>query len=390
MDTTAHDNTYRGIAASAWIIYTIIVFEIIFMVSPFALYYYSVYSLPLNLLQTNPATSWLTLHILPHFTYTDSLASNLLILISWPLIILGSIMFLLGFAQVYWAKFTRRGAVAVGLYKWIRHPQYLALAIVGLGTTIFWSRFIVLIAYVTMLCMYYALARLEERLCVQKFGEKYEEYLSGTGMFLPEFLTGWMPKMHDLLPKGTRARVAVFVALYLLLLFSTVGGGWLLKYHVLGQIDARYSESMTMIALAPLDKSALPRIEELLAVSQEFQRNKADAGLERVIAYVAPESWSVPELGLMSDGSYSHSGLEEMLHPTVHGNPLDFDADQVSVLIAEPIVADSNAKGKDLLLSTLGYVPRILIKIDLAEGRMTSISQEPYESSWKGIPVPVY
>ena len=247
-----------------------------------------------------------------------------------------------------------------------------------------------LITYVTMLCLYYVLARLEERLCVQKFGEGYEEYLSETGMFLPRSLTGWVPSTQGRLPRERWVRVLVFITLYLLLLSSTIGAGWWFKLHVLGQVDARYSESMALIALAPLDESALPRTDQLLAASKEYRRRKADLGLARVIAYVAPESWSVPELGLMSDGSYSHSGLEEMLHPTVHGNSLDFDADQISVLITEPIVADGNAKGKDLLLGTLGYVPRMLVRIDLAEGRILSISEEPYESRWKGIPVPVY
>ena len=37
----------KGLRASAWLLYCLIVFEILFMVSPFALYYYSVYALPL-------------------------------------------------------------------------------------------------------------------------------------------------------------------------------------------------------------------------------------------------------------------------------------------------------------------------------------------------------
>jgi len=37
-------------------LYCMIVFEILFMVSPFALYYYSVYSLPLNWLQQSVYT----------------------------------------------------------------------------------------------------------------------------------------------------------------------------------------------------------------------------------------------------------------------------------------------------------------------------------------------
>jgi protein-S-isoprenylcysteine O-methyltransferase Ste14 len=387
---TAANSAYRGIAASAWIIYAVIVFEILFMVSPFAFYYYSIYSLPLNLLQDSPVTGWLTLHILPHFSYTESVVSNVLILCSWPLILIGLTIFLLGFAQIYWAKFTGKGAVAAGLYRKIRHPQYLALAILGLGTTIFWSRFIVLIAYVTMLCLYYALARLEERICLQKFGEKYQQYLTDTGMFLPHYLTGWLPAWKLDLSRDRWTRPLLILALYPLLMYITISGGWLLKLHVLEQINARYRDSMVMIALHPLDKSALQRIEEMLIGSREFESRRAAMGMQRVIAYVAPASWSVPELGLVSDGAYSQSGMMELLHPTIHGNSLEFDANQISVLITEPIVFNDDAKGQNLLLSTLGYEPRILIRIDLTEGRIISLNDEPYESHWRGIPVPVY
>jgi protein-S-isoprenylcysteine O-methyltransferase Ste14 len=385
---TAEDSAFKALATSAWLIYAVIVFEIIFMVSPFALYYYSIYSLPLNLLQDSPLTGWLTTHILPHFSYTDSAISNVLILCSWPLIIIGSIIFLLGFAQIYWAKFTGKGAVAAGLYKRIRHPQYSALAIVGLGTTIFWSRFIVLITYVTMLCLYYLLAKLEERICLRRFGEEYEKYLASTSMFCPDFLTRWIPEWKFGLPRNRWALTFLILALYLLLMYITIAGGWLLKNHVLEQIDIRYQDTMVMIPLAPLEQSAMRRIEDLLAESPEFGARKSSIG--SVIAYVAPDSWRVPELGLTSDGNNSHSGLGELLHPTIHGNSLEFDASRIKVLITEPIVFNENVGGRELLLSTLGYVPRLLISIDLAAGRILSINDEPIESRWKGIPVPVY
>jgi protein-S-isoprenylcysteine O-methyltransferase Ste14 len=175
----------RAVKTSAWLFYTLIVLEILFMVSPFAAYYYSIYATPLNLLQGSPSTAWLTMYLLPHFTYSDSWLANGLVLVSWPLILLGIAIFVVGFCQIYWSKFTGKGAVAVGLYRFIRHPQYVALAIVGLGTSLYWSRFIVVIAFVSMLCIYMFLARVEERICLEKFGEAYRGYMNRTGMFLP-------------------------------------------------------------------------------------------------------------------------------------------------------------------------------------------------------------
>ena len=48
MKVSARD---RAVKTSAWVLYTLIVLEILFMVSPFAAYYYSIYATPLNALQ---------------------------------------------------------------------------------------------------------------------------------------------------------------------------------------------------------------------------------------------------------------------------------------------------------------------------------------------------
>ena len=45
---------------AAWGFYFIVVFEILFMSSPIALYFYSAYGPALNLFHRSPATAWLT------------------------------------------------------------------------------------------------------------------------------------------------------------------------------------------------------------------------------------------------------------------------------------------------------------------------------------------
>ena len=45
---------------AAWIFYLIIAFEIVYMISPFAIYYYSVYGPSLNVFHSNPYTAWLS------------------------------------------------------------------------------------------------------------------------------------------------------------------------------------------------------------------------------------------------------------------------------------------------------------------------------------------
>jgi class 3 adenylate cyclase/protein-S-isoprenylcysteine O-methyltransferase Ste14 len=161
---------------AVWVFYAAIVFEVLFMSLPFALYYYSAYGPSLNLLHESAWTAWLTGFFLPHFSDTSSPVLNRLWGLSWALMLLGAVLFFVGFLQIYWAKIWRRELVTGGLYAVAQHPQYLGLAIVGLGTLLDWPRFLTLIMYITMLFLYGFLARWEEERCLQKFGESYRAY----------------------------------------------------------------------------------------------------------------------------------------------------------------------------------------------------------------------
>jgi len=55
------------VAVAAWGFYLVIVLEFLYMISPFALYFYSAYGPALNLLHRSPSTSWLTAFFLPTF-----------------------------------------------------------------------------------------------------------------------------------------------------------------------------------------------------------------------------------------------------------------------------------------------------------------------------------
>ena len=52
------------------------------------------------------------------------------------------------------------------------------------------------------------------------------------------------------------------------------------------------------------------------------------------------------------------------------------------------VVTPADVGGIDILRNTLGYVPRL--QIEITKGEVTDVDRSPNESSWKGIPVPVY
>ncbi len=364
---------------SAWLLYTLIVLEILFMVSPFAAYYYSIYAVPLNVLQETPETAWLTRYLLPHFTYSGSLLVNLLILVSLPLILIGIVLFALAFCQIYWSKITGKGAVEVGLYRHIRHPQYVALAIIGLGATLFWSRFVVVLTFVSMIFVYYFLARFEERICLGKFGSTYKAYIDRTGMFLPKRLEVRWQALGLRLPQFGWPRVASLTGLYAGIIALTIVLCNLLRAHVIDSLQIDISESRVTVFLAPFNWQAKQRILDVLD----------DATLPGSIAYAAPSSWRIPELGLVGTGKHRHAGLNVFLHPTTHFNSLDFDQNRATILLASPARRDKSIQGLAVFTQALGIQLHQTLEIELLEGSVVD-KRAAAVSQWQGIPVPTF
>jgi len=164
--------------------YLLIGLEILIMISPFALYFYSVYGPALNVLTASPLTAWLPEFFLPHMVFLDDPLILTLAYLQF-LLVLGLLLFFAAATPLYYGRFRGRGVVSHSFYARIRHPQYLFLAISGLGLLLYWPRFIILVFYVTMLFIYYLLARHEEwRMRLESPGG-YEEYMGRTAMFLP-------------------------------------------------------------------------------------------------------------------------------------------------------------------------------------------------------------
>lgn len=378
----------RAAPRAAWLLYTLIVLEILFMVSPAAGYYYAVYAVPLNALADSPSTAWLTLHILPHFSASDSTLVNGLIAISWPLIGAGLVLFMVGFLQIYTARFRQaRGApaeaTATGLYRHIRHPQYLALALLGLGTALFWSRFLVWIAFVAMLCLYSALARLEESHCLRRFGTSYRRHMDRTGRFLPKRMER---ALHALIPgrkPGERSRmmraVAKIAGITLALSVCVAAGAWL-RHHAIGSLQIVARGPHTLLFLAPLGHEQRQRAADLLA---------PQLGENARLVYLAPPGWGVPELGLEAAADATPGNLDELSHPTSHGNRSGFEHGAVRVLVTEPRLIRPAAAGAALLAATVRIEPLAEMRLDLdATTVATPIPAGP--GRWDGLPVPVY
>ena len=161
--------------------------EILIMISPFAGFFYTSlrYESLLGILSQSRFTAWLDGFFLNHSVVTTSSVLEWQRWIGSYLFALGIWGFVISALQVYGNKIFRRGIARGLLYRYVRHPQYLCLAVAGWGLLTKWPRFLLLGVWVTMLFLYAALARLEESRMTERFGDAYLQYKASKGAFLP-------------------------------------------------------------------------------------------------------------------------------------------------------------------------------------------------------------
>ncbi len=107
---------------------------------------------------------------------------------SSAIIFLGLFLMSKGWSSIH---STNGELVTDGIYRYVRHPQYLGLIIITVGLLIQWPTIITLAMWPVLAVMYYRLAKKEEKEALQAFGERYEEYRRHTPMFLPSMRRIW-------------------------------------------------------------------------------------------------------------------------------------------------------------------------------------------------------
>jgi protein-S-isoprenylcysteine O-methyltransferase Ste14 len=218
-----------------------ILVEVIWMLLPFAGFLYgSVFHM--SYLNRNPNTAWLA-----HFVFPVHTMFPLGII----LMSVGFILFLFGATQIYSAKFRRTGLVTSGLYRKIRHPQYIALVFFGVGTLLTWGRFITFLAFFVMLFLYYRLALSEERNCEELFGKSYDDYKVTTYFLFPG--DTWIAGIWKRFPTSGWPRwISVPVHFALVVVLALVLG------HFIQSIKVRFQEIPFITAeIASLPEAAV-------------------------------------------------------------------------------------------------------------------------------------
>lgn len=370
----------------AWLPYIIILFEMLYMATPFAAFFYSVYQFPLKFLNDNPVTAWLIQTILPHFIETNSKFIHLLVNAGWLMMAIGAIVFIIGFVQIYYTKFMKKAAVTGGVYKLIRHPQYAAWILFGLGMSLVWSRLIVWIMFVSMIFIYYLLARAEERECLEKYPDTYPKYFNKTGMFFPKLFK--YNKQDIKFHRNGFLNGATMLFIYICVVCITTFSAIVLRNYTISAMSTTHGKDYMAVSVSyispDITKKTIAIMLEDSAVQKELAKTfKND---DAKIFYIMPQSWVFPELG-MATGQIEHNNPQT--RASSHGNPVDTEPMKKRVLVSlAKLINKTEPSG--ILNYMKQQIPKLYIDVDLEKGRVIGISAPPQKGIYSDIPVPVF
>jgi protein-S-isoprenylcysteine O-methyltransferase Ste14 len=403
--------TGRRIAArSAILLSFIVAFEIVIMISPFALFFYSVFNPILLTLDRWSATRWLTAFFLPHMIVPPNGFLMAIRLLGSALFVVGLAAFLICAIQVYAGKALKSGPASRGLYAVIRHPQYVALALSALGLAIMWPRFLTLVLLAVMLFLYYVLAKDEERRMLARFGDSYREYMERTGRFLPRAVEG-------LWRGGERAEgpltAAKGMAILLVLLGVILGAGFALRAYTVDHLPLQAAGDIDVIGITAEDAAAGARLLASVRQDPAVASRLQAASAARVLAYVIPIDYTMQ--GMIADTGdewklfMQHKTIgmiaEYVIHPTAHlteghaghaGSPPGMsmhDSPAMKrriIFLAVSSPAGALGPPRDDFGIGVRRRPLFFVDVHLHTGEILGIKDIPPGSGWGTVPTPMF
>ena len=396
----------KTILSSAIVLYFIIGFEILIMISPFAGLFYSVFTPFLLELAKYPATRWLSAFFLPHMVVPPDAFLKIVRVAGSVLFVTGLSMFIICALQVYTNKFLKRGTALKGLYSIIRHPQYVGLVLAGIGLAILWPRFITIVLLLVMIGLYYFLSKDEERRMLKTHPETYGSYMKQTGMFLPKQIE------RPLSPSGIMGKIALFV----LITTFTIGSVFFLRYYTVKHLPIWTQNSngsgpyVVALALMPDDVQKMEhRMNDIL--SMEEVRGKLKNNVNYLVYFIPPDYIMQ---GLIADTGDEwrlyrrHFTLSRfmdwVLHPFSHlaghhhsanmetsGHaPYGTEMSVVRRLIFLNVSDGVISQPSDFFSINAKRVPQFMVDVDVHNLKLIQTKDLSTETGWGKLPTPMF
>jgi len=389
----------KAILNSAIVLYFAICFEILIMISPFAGFFYSAFNPVLLSLAKYRATKWLSAFFFTHMVVPPNAPLKAVRVMGSILFLLGIAVFLICAVQVYLNKFLKRGAVLRGLYQWIRHPQYVALAAAGTGLAILWPRFIVVVLWLMMVLVYYALSKDEERRMLGQYPETYSEYMKRTGMFLPKSFEGSI----------AFATVGGRIASFILIAMCAVGGAFVLRGYTVRHLPLWTDSNVVVLAVLPEDELMMQhRMPEILKVEEVRSRL---GPTESYVAYFLPTNYVMQGLIANTGGDwqlYKHhhsigrfsdwvfhpfghlGGSEHSVFEPAHHPQHNMAEGSVRRLIFLKVSNVSVTDPCDVFAVNAVRTPDFMVDLDVHSLAVLDLKTLPVETAWGRVPTPAF
>jgi protein-S-isoprenylcysteine O-methyltransferase Ste14 len=363
-----------AVRGTAWAIYTVLVLEFLFLISPLAPLFYSFYGPVLHFLERFPETAWLTQFFLPRLSTTADPILNLMQPLGWAVLVLGTGFFLACAVPLYWTMLIGRGQVVGGLYKVIRHPQYVGLAIMGFGVLLIWPRFLVLVSLIVMLGLYRIFAGTEESQCLARFGDSYRAYMAATGGFLPR---AWTNRLPRLLPDEGPGRILVGSIVFVATLGLAVAAAFALRSYSLTQVAVLYRQGEALLSPARLNEQEVDTAYATALQDPTVRAALDQAPAGKRLVYIVPQDWDLPV-----EARTAAKGLP-------HDRPSS-DRTHYKLLFATARSHDLNATGPEMVKDAYDLDPIIAAQVDVATARVTTVEPPPANARWANIPRPTF
>jgi protein-S-isoprenylcysteine O-methyltransferase Ste14 len=397
-----NDSLIKG---SITLFYLSIGLEIVIMISPFAGYFYAGYGPLLDFLYGIKTTAWLTGFFLPHAVVAKNTSLNFLNSLGRSLFSFGLIAFFIGAVQIYAAKIRRKGVVSSILYRWVRHPQYLLLAISGLGLLLFWPRFIILILYISMLFVYYILAKNEEDRMLKQHGDSYAAYIQRTAMFVPgepgkkifRIFLGWIK------PPTLALAVGYGITLFFALLVA-----FGLRQYTMSQISTIYLPEKQITAISILPRSD-QTIKDTLDVAYQdslissILSNYRQQGHKGFLVHLMPVHYMMKGLFVMPFNSEkkpvrrsSWRNVVGFVFPFLsHHNHKEMmgrmNSDGVRLIFSQLTWPDGKyATADEALNFSVKHLPLLKVDVDVKNRSVLEVEKTLKRNLWGRMPMPAF
>lgn len=387
----------KAILSSAIVLYFIIGFEILIMISPFAGLFYSVFTPFLLEVSKYPATRWLSAFFLPHMLVPPDDFLKFIRIMGSVLFVSGVTLFIICALQVYTNKFLKKGTALKGAYSFIRHPQYVALISAGAGLSILWPRFLTVALLLVMILLYYLLSKDEERRMLNQYPETYRPYMERTGMFLPKVLESRIS------PSGIVGKASVFVVIAFILL----GGAFFLRDYTIKHLPLWKSSNVVALALISDDTPKMGhRMNDILSLPEIKARLKDN---ENYLVYFVPTDYIMQ--GLIADTGdewklyrrrhFSISRfLDWVFHPFSHlsgGHHAGHEhvhADMIAVPVRRLIFLNvSNVTTNtpyDFFSINSRRIPQFMADVDIHNLKLLNLKDLSQDTGWGKLPTPSF